>query len=119
MGNGITIGMSEIYKITFQEKTNLAIFSDSDSMTDYFHAVHLSIKDLLKDEYFKSKLSDVIQIHFENYEMQPKYYKRLNQLVKGLRYKLKTVKKTSEYGDYEEFYMYDGNKIKENEVIIN
>ena len=113
--------MSQIYKIVFQETTNFAMFDDSDSMTDYFHSVHLSVKDLLNDEYFKSKISDVLKVECENYEMLPKYYKRLNQLAKGLRFKVKTVKKTNKYtnNDYEEFYLYDSSKIKENEVIIN
>jgi len=116
----ILIGMSQIYKIVFQDKTNFAMFDDSDSMTDYFHSVHLSVKDLLNDEYFKSKVSDVLKIEFENYEMLSKYYKRLNQLAKGLQFKIKTVKKIGQYaGNYEEFYLYDADKIKESEIITN
>lgn len=79
------------------------MFNDGDILTDYIHSYHLRLKELFSD-YWKGKLAELIEIEFENYEMNPKYYKRLNQIAKTLNYKVKTTKHKGEYGpDYETF----------------
>ena len=120
-----------VSSITFWDKDNFMSYADSDSMTDYFHSYSLGINHLIdwfikpdgKDrdgnDWYHAKVDKVIKVDFGNNEELPKYFKRLEKLAKALSLKIKTVQKHSEYGGYKEFYLYDPQTIKEQEIITN
>lgn len=121
-----------IDSITFWDKDNYVDFSDTDSQTDYFNSYSLGTNHMM-EEFWKKRYGEVIRISFGNNEMNvPKYWKRLEKLVKATGYKLKTVEHKGIYRivelhnrceispyNYKTFILYDANLVKEEELIIN
>ncbi|HEX7178358.1 MAG TPA: hypothetical protein VF220_01445 [Nitrososphaeraceae archaeon] len=104
--------------ITMYDKDNFVNFSDSDSQTDYFNSYSLGINHLL--DWIKegrASPSSVVHVSVVNNEIEPKHIKRLERIAKAINYKIKTVEKTSDYGNYTEWYLYDADLIKESAII--
>jgi hypothetical protein len=120
-----------ITSITFWDKDNYVDFSNTDSQTDYFNSYSLGINHLM-EEFWSKRYGATIRIDFGNNEMDvPKYYKRLEKLVKATGYKLKTINHKGisrlwELRDrcdinpynYDTFVLYDPHLIKEEEIIV-
>lgn len=118
-----------IHSITFWDKDNYVDFSDTDSSVDYFNSYSLGTNHMM-EEFWKKKYGECIRISFGNNEEQPKYYKRLEKLIKATGYKLKTIEHKGIYRvvelsnrceinpyNYKTFVLYDPNLVKESEIV--
>jgi hypothetical protein len=119
-----------IHSITFWDKDNYVDFSDSDSQTDYFNSYSLGTKQMMED-FWKKRYGATIRISFGNAEMDvPKYWKRLDKLVKATGFKLKTIEHKGIYRvvdlhdrceinpyNYKTFVLYDPHLIKEEDIV--